>query len=50
MAAPPGKLDEALRWVVTRVGVLNLTYFGVEFGAALAISSETILVSSADHC
>jgi hypothetical protein len=32
---PPGKLDEGLRWVVARVALLNLAYFGIEFSVAL---------------
>ena len=48
MAAPLGKLDEALRRVVARVAVLNLTYFGVEFGVALAIGSVSLFADSID--
>ena len=38
--APPRRLDQTLRRVVTRVAVLNLTYFGVEFAMALAIEGD----------
>ena len=48
MAAPLGKLDEALRRVVARVAVLNLAYFGVEFGVALAIGSVSLFADSID--
>ena len=48
MAVPLGKLDEALRRVVARVAVLNLTYFGVEFGVALAIGSVSLFADSID--
>jgi Co/Zn/Cd efflux system component len=48
MAAPLGKLDEALRRVVARVAVLNLTYFGVEFGVAFAIGSVSLFADSID--
>ena len=48
MAPSPGKLDEALRRVVARVAVLNLTYFGVEFGVALAIGSVSLFADSID--
>ena len=48
MATPLGKLDEALRRVVARVAVLNLTYFGVEFGVALAIGSVSLFADSID--
>ena len=48
MAAPLGKLDEALRRVVARVAVLNLTYFSVEFGVALAIGSVSLFADSID--
>ena len=48
MAAPLGKLDEALRRVVARVAVLNFTYFGVEFGVALAIGSVSLFADSID--
>jgi Co/Zn/Cd efflux system component len=48
MVAPLGKVDEALRRVVARVAVLNLTYFGVEFGVALAIGSVSLFADSID--
>jgi Co/Zn/Cd efflux system component len=48
MAPSPGKLDEALRRVVARVAVLNLTYFGVEFGVAFAIGSVSLFADSID--
>src|SRR6185437_7877231 len=48
MAAPLGKLDEALRRVVARVAVLNLAYFGVEFGVARAIGSVSLFADSVD--
>jgi Co/Zn/Cd efflux system component len=48
MATPLDKLDEALRRVVTRVAALNLTYFGVEFGVALAIGSVSLFADSID--
>jgi Co/Zn/Cd efflux system component len=48
MAPPLGKLDEALRRVVARVAVLNLIYFGVEFGVALAIGSVSLFADSID--
>ena len=48
MAASLGKLDEALRRVVARVAVLNLTYFGVEFGVALVIGSVSLFADSID--
>ena len=48
MATPLGKLDEALRRVVTRVAVLNLTYFGVEFAVALDIGSVSLFADSID--
>ena len=48
MPTPFGKLDEALRRIVTRVAVLNLTYFGVEFGVALAIGSVSLFADSID--
>jgi Co/Zn/Cd efflux system component len=48
MASTRGKLDEVLRRVVTRVAVLNLTYFGVEFCVALAIGSVSLFADSID--
>jgi hypothetical protein len=38
---PAEKLDERLRWVVARVALLNLAYFGIEFSVALAIASHS---------
>ena len=40
--------DESLRRVVARVALLNLTYFGVEFGVALAIGSVSLFADSID--
>jgi Co/Zn/Cd efflux system component len=48
MATQFGKFDETLRRVVTRVAVLNLAYFGVEFGVALAIGSVSLFADSID--
>lgn len=44
MSAP----NPALRRVVTTVAVLNLAYFGVEIGVALAINSVSLLADSID--
>jgi Co/Zn/Cd efflux system component len=48
--APPGDLstDAGLRRAVRWVAVLNLGYFGVEFAAALAISSVSLFADSVD--
>jgi hypothetical protein len=48
MATPGARLDKALRRVVARVTVLNLTYFGVEFSVALAIGSVSLFADSID--
>jgi Co/Zn/Cd efflux system component len=48
MATPGARLDKALRRVVARVAVLNLTYFGVEFSVALAIGSVSLFADSID--
>src|SRR6476659_10597171 len=40
--------DESLRRVVARVALLNLAYFGVEFGVALAIGSVSLFADSID--
>ena len=45
---PAEKLDQGLRWVVTRAALLNLAYFGVEFSVALAIASVSLLGDSID--
>ena len=48
------QIGEALRRVVARVAVLNLCYFGFEFGVALAIGSVSLFADSIDflagHC
>jgi Co/Zn/Cd efflux system component len=41
-------LDPALRRVVLTVAVLNLAYFGVEFGVAAAIGSVSLFADSVD--
>lgn len=46
-AAPDG-LTPALRRAVTWVAVLNLGYFGIEFGVALAIGSVALFADSID--
>jgi len=43
---PAEKLDQGLRWVVTRAALLNLAYFGVEFSVALAIASVSLFADS----
>jgi hypothetical protein len=48
MATPGARLGKALRRVVARVAVLNLTYFGVEFSVALAIGSVSLFADSID--
>ena len=45
---PAEKLDQGLRWVVTRAALLNLAYFGVEFSVALAIASMSLFADSID--
>jgi Co/Zn/Cd efflux system component len=45
---PTEKLDQGLRRVVARVALLNLAYFGVEFGVALAIGSVSLFADSID--
>lgn len=40
--------DAAVRQVVTVVAVLNLAYFGIEFGVALAIRSVSLFADSVD--
>lgn len=46
MNAPPA--DPILRRVVLRVMALNLGYFGIEFGVALAIGSVSLFADSID--
>lgn len=40
--------DDALRRVVRRVALLNLSYFGVEFAVALSIGSVSLFADSID--
>ena len=40
--------DPALRRAVSRVALLNLGYFGVEFAVALAIGSVSLFADSID--
>src|SRR5689334_12279025 len=46
MQAP--RTDPALFRVVRRVGLLNLSYFGVEFAVAAAIGSVSLFADSID--
>lgn len=41
-------VDPKLRWVVRLVALLNLAYFGVEFGVAIAIGSVSLVADSVD--
>ena len=41
-------MNAALRKVVLLVAILNLAYFGVEFGVALAIGSVSLFADSVD--
>lgn len=40
--------DPALRRVIRRVGLLNLSYFGIEFAVALLIASVSLFADSVD--
>lgn len=40
--------DPALRRVIRRVGLLNLSYFGIEFAVALLIASVSLFADSID--
>jgi Co/Zn/Cd efflux system component len=44
----PEKLDKDLRRVVATAALLNLAYFGVEFGVALTIGSVSLFADSID--
>ena len=46
MARPP--VDRSLRHVVRLVALLNLAYFGIEFGVARAIGSVSLFADSID--
>lgn len=41
-------MNEPLRKIVLVVALLNLAYFGIEFGVALSIGSASLLADSAD--
>ena len=44
----PGAITGRMRFVVRLAAILNLTYFGVEFTAALAIGSVSLFADSID--
>jgi Co/Zn/Cd efflux system component len=48
VGTPVRELNDTVRRVVARVALMNLGYFGIEFGVALAIGSVSLFADGVD--